>query len=298
VVRGARARASKLIAGEVDPRFDRRMDPRFTDRPATAADHATFTRLLAELGVDDPPPSLEAWMADTAGTTRMLEAEGRVVGYGTSHLLGSIGFVSMIVIDPGERLRGAGRALMRCMAASFRALGCAEWALHVKVGNEPALRLYRSLGLEPQYWAKVFRLAWDDVARLPREDGTFALKAIEASEEAALEASFQLLPGRLAAQWRRAGRVQRQLVETRASGDVCVGVVSSASSFLHAAPFRMARPSLAPWLIDALRPFATPDNPSVGLVVEDDAALAEVIAAAGGEVRFEMLLLRGPLPQE
>ena len=274
------------------------MDPRFTDRPATAADHATFTRLFAELGVDDPPPSLEAWMADTAETTRMLEAEGRVVGYGTSHMLGSIGFVSMLVIDPGERLRGAGRALMHCMAAGFRALGCAEWALHVKVDNEPAVRLYRSLGLEPQYTATVFRLAWDAVARLPREDGAFALKAIEAGDEAALEALFRLLPGRLAAQWRRAGRVQRQLVETRASGDVCVGVVSSATSFLHVTPFRMARPALAPWLLDALRPFAKPDDGGVGLVVEDDAALAEVIAAAGSEMRFAMHLLRGPLPQE
>ena len=31
-------------------------------------------------------------------------------------------------------------------------------------------------------------------------------------------------------------------------------------------------------------------------MAEDDAAVAEATRAAGGEVRFEVLLLRGPLP--
>lgn len=290
-----------MIAGPLaigsDPRFDRRMAPTFSDRPATADDHETWARLFRELGVDDPVPTREKWAADFAGRTRMLEADGRVVGYGMSHVVGSIGYVSQIVIDPGERRRGAARAMMLRMAARFRELGCVAWALQVKPDNEPARRLYESLGLVTQYGSKAFRLAWDDAARLPREDGPFTLRAIELDDDAAIEASFRLLPGLLAVHRARARRVQRQLVEARPSGEACVGVVSFDLDFIHASPFRMARPALAPWLIDALRPYAQPGDAGVGLMAEDDPALAEALAAVGGEVRLEALLLRGPLPQ-
>jgi hypothetical protein len=45
-----------------------------------------------------------------------------------------------------------------------------------------------------------------------------------------------------------------------------------------------------------MRPFATESSRGAGLMVDDDDALAAAITAAGGEVRFEVLVLRGPLP--
>lgn len=66
--------------------------------------------------------------------------------------------------------------------------------------------------------------------------------------------------------------------------------------FPGAFPFRVAAPTLARPLLEALRPHARPGVDAVGLVVEDDDALAALLVAAGATVRARMVQYEGPLP--
>ena len=271
------------------------MAPHFTHRPATAADHEAWARLFIELGVDEPPADLAQWLTSFAPRIRMLEEAGRAVGFVMTSRFESLGYVVSLVIAPEARRRGAGRALLQIVAERFRDAGCTEWALRVKTDNLPALRLYESLGMRAHHTSTVLRLAWDQALRLPREEGPFEARPILPADDAALEAAFDLLGGQLAALRSRSGRVQLQLVDPRGPEEARVGLVSFDPASINATPFRVVRPALAPWLLDAMRAYASPGDPTLGLVAEDE-ALTRALLAAGAVVRFETRFLRGPLP--
>lgn len=61
---------------------------------------------------------------------------------------GKKGHVVSICVDPDHRRRGVGRDLMLLLKDLFRSKGAREIVLEVRVGNEPAIRLYRRLGFE------------------------------------------------------------------------------------------------------------------------------------------------------
>ena len=271
------------------------MAPSFTHRPATAADHATWARLFAELGVDDPPVELAPWLTTLAPRILMLEEAGSTVGFVMTSRFEAVGYIVTLVIAPEARRRGAGRALLQIAAERLRDAGCTEWVLNVKTDNLPARRLYESLGMRVHHASTALRLAWDQVLRLPREEGPFEGRPITPADDAALEAKFDLLGGQLAARRGKSGRVQLQLVDPRAPEEASVGLVSFDPAWINGTPFRVVRPSLAPWLLDAMRAYAPPDEPTLGLIAEDE-ALARALLAAGAVVRFEMLFLRGPIP--
>ncbi|MGC9192226.1 MAG: ribosomal protein S18-alanine N-acetyltransferase [Conexivisphaera sp.] len=85
------------------------------------------------------------------------EEGGRLVGYimcrvevgfplaGRAPLVKK-GHVISIAVDEGHRRRGLGRALMVEGMKALRSRGCSEVYLEVRVGNEPAISLYRGLG--------------------------------------------------------------------------------------------------------------------------------------------------------
>lgn len=57
--------------------------------------------------------------------------------------------VSTVSVHPSHRGRGLGRTLMEHALERLRALGARQAVLEVLAGNEPAVRLYRSLGFAP-----------------------------------------------------------------------------------------------------------------------------------------------------
>jgi hypothetical protein len=77
--------------------------------------------------------------------------------------------------------------------------------------------------------------------------------------------------------------------------DDAQGLARFDPSFPGAFPFRVRRPELARALLEAMRAHARAEFSYVGVVVEDDAALTELLRAAGAETRLEMLHLRGSL---
>jgi ribosomal protein S18 acetylase RimI-like enzyme len=74
---------------------------------------------------------------------------GRVVGFVAGTRQGPRFYVFGIAVDEAHRGHGVGRALLRAAIAGARALRARAVALHVAVGNEPAVRLYASEGFHP-----------------------------------------------------------------------------------------------------------------------------------------------------
>ncbi|MCC6553370.1 MAG: GNAT family N-acetyltransferase [Polyangiaceae bacterium] len=269
----------------------------FTPRPATAADYDHFARLLPELGTGDPTPPRERWEQVYAPGAIFLEDEGgAVVAYGYSEVLRGVGYVRHVVVDPARRGAGVGRAVMDALAARLRAAGCSRWALNVKPENEPAVRLYRRVGMTEAYAATALRLEWSVADRLPRGGRAVIARPIEAGEEGPLEAAFDMPEGQLAALRARPGMLLVRLVDPAAPEDARVGVACFDPKFPGAFPFRVAALELAAPLLDALRPHALPEPPYTQLVVEDDAALTAALVQSGATVRFVIAHMRGEIP--
>src|SRR6185437_13905338 len=168
---------------------------------------------------------------------------------------------------------------------------------NVKTDNAPAIRLYERVGLSPAHRSTALWLPWEGVAALPSIAGAappVEARAIEPAEDAALEAAFGLLAGRLA-QLRALGRVLVKLVDPADPAAPAVGVASFFQAMPGAYPFAVARPALAAPLLAALREHARPGDARIHLVVEDD-ALTAALLAAGGEISFELFHMKGPIP--
>lgn len=79
-----------------------------------------------------------------------VDDDGAIVGY--AGLLAPIGTgqgdVQTVTVAPGARRQGLGRLLMGKLLDEARRRGAEELFLEVRVGNEPALTLYRDLGFE------------------------------------------------------------------------------------------------------------------------------------------------------
>src|SRR5262249_46474229 len=156
----------------------------------------------------------------------------------------------------------------------------------------PAIRLYERCGLARAYASTAYVFGWDCLERLPREAKRVEARPVDPAEEAALEAAFDLPPGRIAHLRARPERVILRLVDPAHPDEVRVGLAAFDPSFPGAAPFALARPTFAAPLLSAIRPHASPAHTAIKLVVEDDAPLDAALRAAGAEVRFEMLHMR------
>lgn len=78
-------------------------------------------------------------------------ARGEVIDCGTIQGLATIpdsGAIQNVGIVPEHRGRGLGRALVQAALRGFRAGGLMHISLEVTAANEPAVRLYQSLGFQ------------------------------------------------------------------------------------------------------------------------------------------------------
>lgn len=100
---------------------------------------------------DRPAARWREWIAREPGAVFLALGEGgRPVGIDGVYVddEGHMRLVAMWV-EPQSRRSGAARALTRAVLDWARAAGATEVVLDVTDGNEPAIRLYQSLGFRP-----------------------------------------------------------------------------------------------------------------------------------------------------
>jgi GNAT superfamily N-acetyltransferase len=272
------------------------MSPDLTVRAATEADYEHFALFFAELGVDDPVLPPDRWLVELCPHTILLGPAGAPVAYGMAMPLDGFGYVHHVVVHSSCRGRGVGRALLSALAVRLRGLGCTRWCLNVKIDNQPALALYERFGFRRMFASTALSLEWDAVGLLPREDAAPEARVVEAGEDAALEAAFDMPPGRLANARARPGRVLLRLADPARPAEAKLGVACFDPAFPGAAPFLVARPSLAAHLLESLRPHARPGDAFLRLMIENDAPLTATLRAAGAKTWLEAYHLRGDIP--
>jgi ribosomal protein S18 acetylase RimI-like enzyme len=245
----------------------------FTARAATAEDYAVFAKLFPELEVHDPIPNAQQWTDRMMPRTIILLRDGAPAGYGYFQIYGSSAHLCHVVVDPRERGRGAGRALMEALFA--RTEGCTRRFLNVKAHNTAAVRLYQRCGLTIEHESWALDVPFAAVDRLAGEAAEVYRPGPE--EDAAIARIFHLDAERIAFV-RDAGRL---LFAIR---DVAFAAFDPA--FPGAYPFRVARTSLARPLLEAMRSHARTDY--VHMPVEGDAATKDALVAAGAKLCFAL----------
>jgi len=154
----------------------------FKIRPARLEDVPIILQLIRDLATYERAPdevtATEEQLVDVLFGERptaevLLAFEGEspvgfaVYFYNFSTWLGRAGlYLEDLFVNPDQRGKGYGRALLVELAkiARDRECGRMEWA--VLDWNEPAIKFYRALGAEPMHEWTVFRLTRDGIARL------------------------------------------------------------------------------------------------------------------------------------
>lgn len=257
-------------------------------RPAEEGDYAAFARLFPELRVPDPVPAREKFEHEMMATTLIAEREGVLVGLAYPQVLDGVGFLRILISDPSARRSGVGRALMETVRDRFRAAGCREWCLNVFPHNAAAIALYTSFGLAERYRSKVLTFPW---ALLDGQPRVAEARAIEPADDARVEAQAKILPGLLADLRAKGGRVLRMI----APGAEVLAAAIFDPTFPGAYPFRAQSGEAAIALLHALRPHARPTDATLGVVTEDQPAIADALVAIGATLRLETMHMRGPL---
>lgn len=73
----------------------------------------------------------------------------KVAGFGGVMFVDDDAHVNTIAVDPAWHGRGIGTAVLADLVAGSLARGARQLSLEVRVGNEPALALYRRFGMAP-----------------------------------------------------------------------------------------------------------------------------------------------------
>jgi hypothetical protein len=93
---------------------------------------------------------------------------------------------------------------MAVVASKLRAAGCRDWHLEVRADNEPALALYRSVGMSKIFDIHILRFSRSvGVQVAATRSGRLQVEHVDPSRDAALEARFDLGGGQLQ-RWRTA----------------------------------------------------------------------------------------------
>jgi ribosomal protein S18 acetylase RimI-like enzyme len=261
-----------------------------TLRPARNEDYASFARLFPELATDDPVPDAARYERDLVSSMLLAETAGAVSGYLYYQVLEGLLYVRHIVVAPEARRSGVGRALMGAARELGRAGGATRWCLNVKPGNAPAIALYERCGLVKGYRTNALRVDWSATERLPASPAT-KVRPIEPSDDARVEAEAKVVPGLLQDARKRGGRV----LLVAEDGASVTGAAIFDPGFPGAYPFKAARPDVAFTILHAMKPHARSTDTYVGVVIEDQAAVARALLDAGATLRFEIDHMSGPL---
>jgi [ribosomal protein S18]-alanine N-acetyltransferase len=118
-----------------------------TVRPATSDD---LSRVMEVENASFPLPWSRSSFGSLLGLERVFflvaELDGRVVGHGVLWWVGEEGELANIAVDPQVRRAGVARALLDELVDRARREGVEQIFLEVRVSNDAAFRLYRSLG--------------------------------------------------------------------------------------------------------------------------------------------------------
>ena len=277
-----------LVTLQDDDFFDAYRPNNVLTRKAVAADYAEYCRLVPELKVDDPLPSLPSWVAERMPTTLIASRGEEVVGYCYFQELAQTGYVRNIVVAPAARRSGVGRTLMRATADHLRARGKTSWRLNVRRTNAPALALYERIGMRPKYTTKKLLLPWAAVRDLP--PGNATARPLVPSRDFPIEALFELPSGQLASA-RQRGRI---VLEATSSSGRIIGVAVFDPKFPGAFPFRMKGLDAVVPMLEAMR-LHVPTDERVNLVIEDDESLAGVLERVGATLTEEIVHMTGSL---
>ncbi|MEP7120267.1 MAG: GNAT family N-acetyltransferase [Byssovorax sp.] len=263
-------------------------------RVATPDDHPAVARLFLELGVPDPPPTLDDFTRVMLPRILVLDGGGEVLGYGYWQVYGRTAHVTHLVIDPGFRGRRAGLLLMRAVRERAVAEGCERWYLHVKRDNTPAIRLYERCGLRTELETWSVRLGWTQIASLPLSRAAVALPVFTPTpdDDAAIAACFGIDVERLA----RLRSWGRRIFVALREGEAIVAFSAFDPTASSAHSFRITRRELVRPLLEALRAHAREGGPeTLHFPIEGDRALVDALVAAGAEIVFELLRMEAEL---
>lgn len=119
-------------------------------------DLARYERALDE--VQATVPQLEALLFGENPRVYgvICEEDGEALGFALyffnfSSWLGRLGlYLEDLYVNPAQRGKGAGKALLRHLAKVAVAEGCGRFEWNVLDWNEPAIRFYESFGARPQ----------------------------------------------------------------------------------------------------------------------------------------------------
>ena len=152
----------------------------FTLRPAEPSDSATILAFIRELAIyekaEDQVEATEEMIRQSVfgegSVTRAMicESEGRPAGfaiwfYNYSTWQAKKGlYLEDLYVTPEFRGAGAGKAMLKRLAQIALAEGCGRFEWSVIDWNEPAIRVYRAIGAEPQAeWIR-YRLTGEALA--------------------------------------------------------------------------------------------------------------------------------------
>lgn len=91
-----------------------------------------------------------SWLSEIDGghhfTPAARDADGTLIGVAAFQCFHEVADLNRVVVDPAQRGRGVGAALVEAGLAWAAASGAERMLLEVEWANEPALALYRRLG--------------------------------------------------------------------------------------------------------------------------------------------------------
>jgi hypothetical protein len=166
--------------------------------------------------------------------------------------------------------------------------------LYVKPENEPAVRLYTSVGMVTKRRETSWALKREHLKVLPPAPEGFEVVAAVASDFPLLTETFELAPGKLE---RFATQSSHRPMRLSHPGQPDAGRLGMMDVRPYAdvlVPFFAATPAHARVLLEA--GFRELGNPEELKVATGDEALQALLRAAGARVVLNMLLMRGPLP--
>lgn len=260
-------------------------------RAARREDHPAFLKFWEALATDQAPFELDDWDEHYRPNTTFLEThDGQLVAYALVFALGTRGDVRQIVVDEAWRGRGVGKQLMAVAASQLREAGCTDWRLEVRLTNEPAIALYRSVGMEVLHEIEILRMVRGDADLFGQtRSGTLTVELVAIADEPAIEAQWGYGSGQLA-RWRKA-RPDGRLWQIRGAAFARFDrELMPGCSLLF--PFRAPDADHAAHLMSEACAAGMLDEVELLLV---DRPVVDALRAAGAHVKEQLLEMGGSL---